>query len=99
MGEAVRDTQGLAIDWRYIDVNESWAKLVGVDANAARGAIALWAREAVALLDAPRAADFSAQRAQAERFYAPLGQIEAALFGRGAGGGGGCGAADCGGAR
>lgn len=37
LGEAVRDTQGVAIDWRYIDVNESWAKLVGVDANAARG--------------------------------------------------------------
>lgn len=37
LGEVVHDARGVASDWRYVDVNQSWAKLVGVDAAVARG--------------------------------------------------------------
>ena len=37
LGEAVRDADGRAVDWRYIDVNASWSNMVGVPQDAARG--------------------------------------------------------------
>jgi signal transduction histidine kinase/PAS domain-containing protein len=37
LGEAVCDADERAVDWRYIDVNASWAEMVGVAQDDARG--------------------------------------------------------------
>lgn len=37
VGELIRDVDGSAVDWRYLDVNQAWAELVGVEAGTALG--------------------------------------------------------------
>nr|WP_237481819.1 GAF domain-containing protein [Lichenibacterium sp. 6Y81] len=37
VGEVVRDDAGHATDWRYVEVNQAWGNLVGVDARCAKG--------------------------------------------------------------
>ena len=37
LGEAVRDEKGEASDWRYVDVNEAWGRMVSVNPDSARG--------------------------------------------------------------
>lgn len=37
VGEVVRDAEGRAVDWRYMEVNPAWGTLVGVDPKAVVG--------------------------------------------------------------
>lgn len=37
LGELIRDDTGAITDWRYLDVNPAWGRLVGVDPQAAIG--------------------------------------------------------------
>ncbi len=37
LGEVVRDAEGRAVDWRYVDINAAWSNMVGVALQDARG--------------------------------------------------------------
>lgn len=37
LGEVIRDDDGRIVDWRYVDVNEAWAELVGIPVETAVG--------------------------------------------------------------
>ncbi len=67
LGEVVRDAEGRAADWRYLEVNPAWGRLVGVDPAHALGRTVreifpeiepVWIDEVASVVDTGRQAVF-----------------------------------------
>ncbi|MFF7706597.1 ATP-binding protein [Pseudomonas sp. NPDC007930] len=78
LAELVRDAAGVAVDWRYLDVNPAWARLVGLDAEQSKGKTLYalfpgiercWVEDAVAVIESGRAVSFQRQIGALGRWY------------------------------
>ena len=75
---ALRDGSGRIIDWRYVDVNDAWGKLVGIDPAVARGRTVRdllpdvedeWVRELSSVVDTHEPVHFTRQVGTLDRWY------------------------------
>ena len=78
LGELVRDAVGRAVDWRYLEVNPIWGRLVGVPPGAAAGRTVRevfpgiedeWVSEMAAVVDTGQPAAFTRQVGELGRWY------------------------------
>lgn len=78
LGELVRNGDGKVVDWRYLDVNSAWGRLVGTAPQAAQGRTIRevfpaieqsWIDEMAEVVSSRRAATFTRQVGSLERWY------------------------------
>ena len=79
LGELVRDADGVARDWKYLDVNPAWGVKVGLDPAMAKGRTTrelfpgieeFWITEAINAVSSQRSAAFNHQVSRLGRWYA-----------------------------
>ena len=78
VGEVVRDTIGRITDWRFIEINPAWGKLVGIDAASVAGRTVRevlpgiedeWVSEFARVVETGEQANFTRQIGMIRRWY------------------------------
>ena len=78
LGELIRDTDGHARNWRYLDVNPAWGDMVGIDPAGVKGKSVrdlfpaieeFWISEAVNAVNAQKSAAFNHQVGDLGRWF------------------------------
>ncbi|RYC29332.1 GAF domain-containing protein [Lichenibacterium minor] len=78
VGEVIRDASGRVVDWRYVEVNQAWGGLVGMDARSIRGRTIRdvfpgvedeWIDEFARVVETGEAVTFQRKVASLDRWY------------------------------